>query len=601
MQFNPKATYQWNVDKLEGELQQVKRRIDLYTVLRLVTFISSLVVLGYFINAGNLAVALSGFFGLLVVFGIVAGRHNRIERYKQLLQNKITVNKDELQFLDHNYVHRNDGMAFMDYEHPYLYDLDVFGKASLFQYLNRCVTAPGSQKLATWLKEPFMDKKKIEANQEACSEMIDHPEFRQQFQAEGMLLEGTGREKANLLKWLQEPFILLGKKWLPVILNVIPALTLLTFGLFIAGIIHWFMPIAFIILNLMIIGRNLNSINRNHHMLSRQASTLERYATLLSMIEDNTFKSDKLRSLQEELKHGDYTASWIIHKLSRILNRFDTRLNLLVGFLLNALVMMDLHNLYRLEKWKNKYFDDVDRWFDVIAEFDALNSLSAFGYNNHASTCFPQCNTGNFIFDAKNTGHPLIPAERRVNNDFKIEGLNKFTIITGANMAGKSTFLRTIGVNLILAMMGSPVIGSSMVFSPIRLQGRIRINDSLFENESYFFAELKKLKNIIGLLEEDEEVFVLLDEILRGTNSKDKHAGSEKFIEKLLRYKAAGIIATHDLALGELEKSYPGAITNKCFEVEIRDNQLHFDYKLKPGISQKLNASFLMKEMGITD
>ena len=204
-----------------------------------------------------------------------------------------------------------------------------------------------------------------------------------------------------------------------------------------------------------------------------------------------------------------------------------------------------------------------------------------------------------FSILAENASHPFIAKEQSIGNPININGWKHFNVITGANMAGKSTYLRTVGVNLILAMTGSAVFADKFVFQPVEIITGIKTSDSLQDGESYFFAELKRLKQIIVRLENGERLFIILDEILRGTNSADKQKGSLGLIKQLLSLNAAGIIATHDLALGKLIESFPENISNKRFEVEITNNQLEFDYKIKDGISQNLNATFLMKKMGI--
>ncbi len=226
------------------------------------------------------------------------------------------------------------------------------------------------------------------------------------------------------------------------------------------------------------------------------------------------------------------------------------------------------------------------------------HSFSNYHYNN-PDTVFPEFQSGNFSLSAINMGHPLIKSTARVNNDIVInEG--EFLVITGANMAGKSTFLRTIVVNMILGMCGAPVCAEQFSFIPIQIFTSIRTNDSLHKNESYFYSELKRLKRVIDELKSGNNLFVVLDEILKGTNSKDKHAGSEALLKQFITLKTSGIVATHDVALGKLEESFPENIKNKCFEVDINGSQLSFDYKIRDGISKNMNATILMREMGIT-
>jgi DNA mismatch repair ATPase MutS len=291
-------------------------------------------------------------------------------------------------------------------------------------------------------------------------------------------------------------------------------------------------------------------------------------------------------------------ASRSIKSLSAILTALDNRLNFVSWALLNGLFIWDILHMVRLESWQKKHSNDVQQWFEVTGEIDVLNCFASFRFNR-PDTIFPLITEGSFQVDAKEAGHPLIDPEKRVDNAIRIrEG--EFILITGANMAGKSTYLRTIGVNFVLAMAGAPVCADSFSFTPTRIFTSIRTADSLQENESYFYAELKRLKSIIDALKEGDKLFIILDEILKGTNSTDKHAGSEALLKQFLSFKTTGIVATHDVSLGVLQEKYPDNIRNHCFEVDIQGNQLFFDYKLRNGISKNMNATILMREMGIT-
>jgi DNA mismatch repair ATPase MutS len=234
----------------------------------------------------------------------------------------------------------------------------------------------------------------------------------------------------------------------------------------------------------------------------------------------------------------------------------------------------------------------------VVAEIECLNSFSTFRFNN-PDYCFPSVSEGSLVIEAKQIAHPLIPEKERVPNDFAIGIKDRLQLITGSNMSGKTTFLRTIGVNLLLARCGAPVCAGYFCFSPMLILTSIRISDSLQEHTSYFMAELKRLKQIILSLQKDQTALVLVDEILRGTNSEDKTQGSRQFIRKLLQYHCVALFATHDLSLSVLENEYPGAVANYCFESIIKDNELDFDYTLQKGVAKNKNASFLMKKMEI--
>jgi DNA mismatch repair ATPase MutS len=306
-----------------------------------------------------------------------------------------------------------------------------------------------------------------------------------------------------------------------------------------------------------------------------------------------------LQQLQEDLKEENDFASLAIKKLHKISQAFDTRLNLFGWFLLNYFMLWDILQSIRLEKWRKKYGKDLEKWFSVLSELEALISLATFKYN-HPQSIFPEIVNGDFIYQAQEASHPLLPPNQSVPNDISFSSLASFNIVTGANMAGKSTYLRTVGVNMILSLCGAPVLAKTCKIKPIQMFTSIRTKDNLARNESYFYAELLRLQSIINELKEGGPLFIILDEILKGTNSKDKEMGSKALVAQLIGLQAVGLIATHDLQLGSLINSFPKNVRNLCFEVDIQKDALFFDYKLREGISQNLNATFLMKKMGIT-
>jgi DNA mismatch repair ATPase MutS len=319
------------------------------------------------------------------------------------------------------------------------------------------------------------------------------------------------------------------------------------------------------------------------------------------MMESEPFYSHHLTQLQGTLSGNGIKAGSSLTSLYKLLNSFDQRLNILVSVLLNALMLYDILIWLQLGKWKRAHKTMVRSWFEALSELDALASLSVYAFNNQESVTYPEISDEEFIFQATEIGHPLLHPDTRICNTFVFSGVPRILIVTGTNMAGKSTFLRTLSVNLILAMNGAPVCAKRLLFTPCDILSSIKIQDSLSNNESYFYAELVRIREIIDHLKNNPKTLIVLDEILRGTNSKDKQKGSIGLLEKLISLKGVALIATHDLSLGDLEKSHPNVVTNLCFEVELTNEQLVFDYKLKDGISQKLNASFLMKKMGIID
>ncbi len=318
---------------------------------------------------------------------------------------------------------------------------------------------------------------------------------------------------------------------------------------------------------------------------------------LLKAMESADFQSEYLKKLQKEVS-SPQSAEKVFSSLKSLVKEFEYRQNLAVGIFLNSLFLWDIRCVYHLWYWHSKHHKKLADWLNVISEMDALISLGNYA-NNHPDFTYPEIQEGDFILNAKELGHPLLHPEKRVDNDFELNGWSKVMIVTGANMAGKSTFLRTVGVNLILGRLGTPVCADKMVFNPVDIYTNMRTTDSLLKDESYFFAELKRLKGVLDRLKNGERIFIILDEMLKGTNSVDKLEGSKKLIRKLIQYQSVSLIATHDLKLSELEKEFPEQVLNSCFEIRIENDEMVFDYKLSDGVTKTMNATFLMKKMGI--
>jgi DNA mismatch repair ATPase MutS len=353
--------------------------------------------------------------------------------------------------------------------------------------------------------------------------------------------------------------------------------------------------ILWIFVGLGISGFYYNKVNELYKEASNAKDTFKQYHKLLNEIETASFDSQILKEKQQEIETESQKASVIFAKFSKILDAFDQRNNLIIAFFGNAFLLRDLKLAYNLEKWMDSYKSKVADWIKVIAFFDSQNTLANFAFN-HTGFVFPEIEQHKNVITAKNLGHPLLKVMQRVDNDFTIEN-QQFFIVTGANMAGKSTFLRTVSLSIVMGNMGLPVCADEFKYSPIKLITSMRTSDSLADNESYFFSELKRLKFIVDEIK-NEDYFIILDEILKGTNSTDKAIGSKKFVQKLVSSKSTGIIATHDLSLCEIEKELE-EVQNYYFDAEIIDDELFFDYKLKEGICKNMNASFLLKKMEI--
>jgi DNA mismatch repair ATPase MutS len=315
-------------------------------------------------------------------------------------------------------------------------------------------------------------------------------------------------------------------------------------------------------------------------------------------MEGKPFVSPLLQRLQQDIKANGEAAAPQIKAIKTILDRFDLRISILGFLFLNPFLLWDVRQMIALNNWKKKNQEALGEWFAAVAQMEVLHTLATLSFN-HPDWCVPSFSQQPFVLEGEDIGHPLIPAAARVNNDFSLQGKPKIGLVTGSNMAGKSTFLRSLGVNVVLAQMGAPVCAKQMTLSPMKLMSSMRIADNLSENTSTFYAELKKLKSIIEAVNQKEPLFILLDEILRGTNSMDRHKGSEALIHQLVRQQAVAIIATHDLELAKLEQLHSGILENYHFDVQVAGEELYFDYRLKHGICNSLNASILMKKIGI--
>jgi DNA mismatch repair ATPase MutS len=332
-------------------------------------------------------------------------------------------------------------------------------------------------------------------------------------------------------------------------------------------------------------------------LFEKKMEILQTYSQLFEIIENESFNSPLLKELQSKIKEPD-SASFAVHKLKSHSNNLGQSSNILGLLILNPLVFWNIIFAIKIEKWVLSHQTSISAWFDVLAKFDSLVSFAVFAYT-HPTYSYPEV-SDSYMLEGKDLGHPMLNRDVCVQNNVAVSKRPYFLVVTGANMAGKSTYLRTIGINLTLACAGAPVCAASLKFYPYKLVTNLRTSDSLTDNESYFFAELKRLKMIIDRLEAGEPLFIILDEILKGTNSEDKQKGSVALMKQLVAMKGNGIIATHDLVLGNLEKEFPDAIKNFRFEADIKDEHLSFTYKIREGVAQNMNASFLMKKMGIT-
>jgi len=586
---NPLEFYTTQKLYFEQELKVLKKKLAMSSTLRLIVFLSIIFSAYFFFETIKIVIP-------ILVLGIVLFiyllfRHFNLQDKSNLNKALIEINKTELKVLNRDYFSLNGGDEFINPTHKFSYDIDLFGKGSFFQYCNRTVTNEGRQKFVDILTKN--DISNITERQNAIKELSQQPKWRQQFSALASLVKVEHPAK-EIINWIHSyksvfsTFIL----FLPKLFSVISVVLMILVGLQIIAeqiLLIWFF------VGLGISGAYLKKVSKLYDDANKAKDTFKQYHKLLYKIETTSFTSKILKEKQQEIQTESQKASLIFAKFSKVLDSFDQRNNLIIAIFGNAFFLRDIQHVYNVEKWVQNYKDKVENWFQVIAFFDAQNSLVNFVFN-HPSYVFPEINTSTGVISSKILGHPLLKELQRIDNDFIIQN-KQFFIITGANMAGKSTFLRTVSLAIVMGNMGLPVCAEEFKYTPIKLITSMRTSDSLADNESYFFSELKRLKFIVDEIK-NEEYFIILDEILKGTNSTDKAIGSKKFVQKLVNSKSTGIIATHDLSLCEIENDLL-EVKNYYFDAEIINDELYFDYKLKEGICKNMNASFLLKKMEI--
>ncbi len=585
----PTKFYKGQLEKFTKQLKRVKKTSSLISLFRLLIFVSTIYGV-YFFFSNTQITSLIAVVGIGLFIFLVSVYVN-LKDQKNKLTELIKINSNELKVLYGDFSFLDTGNEFVDSSHDFSNDIDLFGEGSFFQYLNRTTTKYGKDKLAEVLKANNIND--IAIKQEAIQELNKKVEWRQKFSATALLVK-TETSEDTILNWLKNytPFLPIKMGKLPFIFSIL-SLIIITISalnylplLFLVG---WF------ILGLGITGVYLKKINALSLHTSKAQDTFQQYYKLFYAIEKETFKSELLKQQRQYIIHDSKKVSKIIREFFRMLDALDQRNNIFIAFFGNAFFLWDIMQSNRIEKWIERHQNEVESWFKVVAFFDTYNSLGNFAFN-HPNYIYPEIIANTHLIEAENLGHPLIKNENLVTNNVNIE-IGEIFIITGANMAGKSTFLRTISIYIVMSNVGLPVCASSALYSPIKLITSMRALDSLSKDESYFFSELKRLKFIVDKIKEDN-YFIVLDEILKGTNSKDKAEGSKKFVEKISKSKSTGMIATHDLSLCEVANEND-KVENYYFDAYIKNNELSFDYQFKKGICKNMNASFLLKRMNI--
>ncbi len=595
--MNPLEFYNQTLQQTKTELEITNKKILYISIIRIILFLGCIITIYMLWNKDTMTMTLS-VMCVIISFLLMIKLHNRFFHKRKYLETKSEILEKELAGLNNNYSSFDEGKEFVNPEHMYSFDLDIFGKKSLFQAINRTCTYIGKKTLSQWMMNHLNDKKSIETRQKAIKDLANRNEFRLNFAITGLINKSNDKDTEDIKEWINTESKLTKSHIIKSILLIVPTTNLILLILGLTDIIsmNWLglSFSLFTIISFSIIKR-ATIIQEEYN---KKLKTLDTYARLISLMQNEIWVSHEIKTIIDNLQINGQSPSNALKALTKELDRLDLRNNQILYIILEGSMFFQLRQMTRIEKWKDTYGKYLVEWIESVGNIDALCSLATFSYN-HQDYVFPEISDTPFRLEAKDMGHPLMPQEQCVKNDANIPSRPFFLIITGANMAGKSTYLRTIGINYLLGCIGAPVCCKSMNMYPAQLITSLRTSDSLSENESYFFAELKRLKRIIDKLNNGEELFIILDEILKGTNSIDKQKGSFSLIRQFLTLKANGIIATHDLLLGELIKYFPEEIKNYCFEADIKNNELSFTYKIREGIAQNMNACFLMKKMGI--
>lgn len=532
---------------------------------------------------------------LLALFVVAVRHHAECKEklsFSKLLQRNI---KEEIRYLDHYELFNDPGIRFAGSAHAYSTDMDLFVSGGLFQHLNRCSGPSAENALAELLLRP--NPSELNHRQEAVDELSPDHLWRQEFRAEGQQRVEKENSRLQLGRWLNTGN---NKKSFKAEKLLIVFLSLAAMGTMATAIIGWTAWNLFLfvfIFNLIWVGRSSKSIGKEHRMLGTTVGELKRYSLLIMRFNAREWKSSLLKGYRQKLA-GPADSAQELERLNNLLERFDYIHNIFVSPLLNGFLLFHLHTYYKVMEWKQNHGDQLLGWLETLDQIEALASLANFRANN-PEFVFAEITSDKRIFEAAQLGHPLINHQVRVCNDIEMNQ-KPIVVLTGSNMAGKSTFLRTLGVNMILAKAGAPVCASKLRMSDFRLFTCIKVKDSLQQNESYFYAELKRLKVLKDKINSNNDCFVLLDEILRGTNSGDKLKGSIALMSQLADRGTFGVLATHDLGVSQLAESHEQV---RClhFASQLENGELKFDYRLKPGVCQQLNATYLMTMMGIID
>jgi DNA mismatch repair ATPase MutS len=604
--------YQENIEKYSAKTLRLKKVLNRISLLRLSIFVISGIILIALFSINLITPIFIVFPISIICFAFALKHHIKTAFLKKHTTFLRGINESEILREKCNLEEFDTGHEFINQNHPYTSDLDIFGQHSIFQLVNRTTTESGMILLSEWLSEPAPNYE-IHDRQKAIKELSQKLDWRQDFQASGMHFQNKKSDYYKLLDWVEAPVVLLKYRRMYIAVAIIlSVLSLLCLYFYIPYFdsSSWLIYLLPLITVLFINNRILKKVKPLAEDIvetsTENLNTLRGYRTLINKIESESFKSKKLYELQSILIKGKYSAFNEIKKLCKLLDfsqqrgvnkiKIPIKGNLFYS-VLNSFLLLDIYLIIGIEKWKSKNKAFLKSWAEVVSEYEVINSLAGFCYSNPSYT-FPEITEKNNYVHFESLGHPLINSNKRVCNNFHSEGQGDVVMITGSNMGGESTFLRTVGVNLVLALAGAPCCAKYGQLSNLEIFTSMRTQDNLKGGISSFYAELNRIEKMLKLIESGQNIYFLLDEMFKGTNSEDRHKGGFSLINQINKLNTSGIIATHDIELAKLSENRM-LVTNYSFNSKIKDNFMIFSYKLHPDICNDFNASELMEQSGI--
>ena len=578
-----------------------KKDRDLYNIIsnvRLLVFLISAILGGYFYTEDSLQNVYLIVFVFIILFSIFVVKHSRISTRLQQTGYKIIINEQYLDRIQENWtVFGNDGQDLVDAKHPYTSDLDIFGPKSLFQWINVTYTFYGRKILKSYLDRSEKDIILIERRQQAVKELAGKLDFCQEMQCAGMGLSTIGNDPEGLLYYAEDSTKIFKKKWMGIVIYLLPMITIGTIALIALDFsISAYIPFVLLILQILLTVVAYIKIAPILQDVYKIKNDISVFSSLINLVEQQPFANDYLSRLKENFLISNKSASLQIKRLHRIIGFIDVRYSSLMYFVLNICFLWDYHCLFSVEQWKQSNGKLIRKWIETIGYFEAISSLAVVLQIN-PQWCFPLFTENKLKVVAQEMGHPLIPSNKRVCNHVEID--NDLCIITGSNMSGKTTLLRTVGINLVLAYSGAPVCAKNMECSMMNIFTSMRITDDVNSGISTFYAELMRIKMIVDYSHKKENMIFLVDEIFRGTNSRDRIIGAGNVIRNLNKSWIVGLISTHDLELCDLKYEKNVKLKNYHFQESYIGNEMKFDYLLRMGRSNTTNAQYLMKMVGI--